>query len=100
MSIKDRPVVLVTRASSGMGKDFALRLIAEGYTIYGAARRIDRMDALGFRRFINLARQHRLARGHIDKNAAGLGSAERTFRPERHLSGGAGGVDSRHRLRR
>lgn len=44
MSIKDRPVVLVTGASSGMGKDFALRLIAEGYTIYGAARRIDRMD--------------------------------------------------------
>lgn len=45
-------IVLVTGASSGMGKDFALRLIAEGYVVYGAARRIDRMqeirDAGGF----------------------------------------------------
>lgn len=39
-----RPVALITGASSGMGKDFALRLIKEGYVIYGAARRIDRMD--------------------------------------------------------
>lgn len=36
-------VALVTGASSGMGKDFALRLIKEGYTVYGAARRTDRM---------------------------------------------------------
>jgi NAD(P)-dependent dehydrogenase (short-subunit alcohol dehydrogenase family) len=27
-----------------MGKDFALRLISEGYIVYGAARRIDRMQ--------------------------------------------------------
>lgn len=37
-------VALVTGASSGMGKDFALRLLREGFTVYGAARRVDRMD--------------------------------------------------------
>ena len=36
-------VVLVTGASSGMGKDFALRLIAEGYVVYAAARQSERM---------------------------------------------------------
>jgi NAD(P)-dependent dehydrogenase (short-subunit alcohol dehydrogenase family) len=40
------PVVLVTGASAGMGKDFALRLLAEGYTVYGAARRVERMADL------------------------------------------------------
>src|ERR1700753_2984164 len=44
MSDAAKPVALVTGASSGMGKDFALRLIAEGYTVYGAARRTDRMN--------------------------------------------------------
>lgn len=39
----ERRVALVTGASSGMGKDFALRLIEEGYVVYGAARRVDRM---------------------------------------------------------
>jgi NAD(P)-dependent dehydrogenase (short-subunit alcohol dehydrogenase family) len=38
-----KPVALITGASSGMGKDFALRLIREGYIVYGAARRVDRM---------------------------------------------------------
>ncbi|QWT21569.1 SDR family NAD(P)-dependent oxidoreductase [Bacillus sp. NP157] len=39
----NKPVALVTGASSGMGKDFALRLIDEGYIVYGAARRTVRM---------------------------------------------------------
>lgn len=39
-----KPVALVTGASSGMGKDFALRLIKEGYQVYGAARRTDKMQ--------------------------------------------------------
>ncbi|GBQ94482.1 short-chain dehydrogenase/reductase [Gluconacetobacter liquefaciens] len=43
MNAAKRQVALVTGASSGMGKDFALRLIAEGYMVYGAARRIGRM---------------------------------------------------------
>ena len=38
--------VLVTGASSGMGREFAERLLAEGMTVYVAARRADRMGAL------------------------------------------------------
>jgi NAD(P)-dependent dehydrogenase (short-subunit alcohol dehydrogenase family) len=38
--------VLVTGASSGMGRDFALRLLAEGKTVYAAARGTDRMADL------------------------------------------------------
>ena len=44
MNIETRPVALITGASSGMGKDFALRLISEGYVVYGAARRVERMS--------------------------------------------------------
>jgi len=40
----DKPVVLITGASSGIGKDFALRLLKDGYAVYGAARRVDRMN--------------------------------------------------------
>jgi NAD(P)-dependent dehydrogenase (short-subunit alcohol dehydrogenase family) len=43
MKIRTKCVVLVTGASSGIGKDFALQLLREGYTVYGAARRVDRM---------------------------------------------------------
>lgn len=39
-------VALVTGASSGMGKDIARRLITEGYTVYAAARRVERMADL------------------------------------------------------
>lgn len=38
-----KPIALITGASSGMGKDFALRLLQEGYVVYGAARRVERM---------------------------------------------------------
>jgi NAD(P)-dependent dehydrogenase (short-subunit alcohol dehydrogenase family) len=46
MPNQHQPVALVTGASSGMGQDFALRLLAEGYAVYGAARRIERMTDL------------------------------------------------------
>ncbi|NEA32147.1 oxidoreductase [Streptomyces sp. SID13031] len=39
-------VVLVTGASSGMGKATAVRLLAEGYTVYAAARRVEQMRDL------------------------------------------------------
>jgi len=39
-------VALVTGASSGMGKDFARALLAEGMTVYAVARRVDRMEDL------------------------------------------------------
>jgi NADP-dependent 3-hydroxy acid dehydrogenase YdfG len=43
MPSQQQPVALVTGASSGMGRDFALRLLKEGYTVYGGARRVERM---------------------------------------------------------
>lgn len=39
-------VALVTGASSGMGKDFALALLKEGYVVYGAARRVEKMHEI------------------------------------------------------
>ncbi|MBV9878545.1 MAG: SDR family NAD(P)-dependent oxidoreductase [Verrucomicrobia bacterium] len=44
MKIAENPVALITGASSGMGKNFALRLLSQGYIVYGAARRIERMQ--------------------------------------------------------
>src|ERR1700748_592812 len=43
MSQEAKRVALVTGASSGIGKDFALQLLREGYAVYGAARRVERM---------------------------------------------------------
>ena len=42
-----KKVVLITGASSGIGKETALQLIKEGYTVYGAARRVEKMADLG-----------------------------------------------------
>ncbi len=41
-----KQVILITGASSGMGKAFALRLIEAGHTVYGAARRVQQMQDL------------------------------------------------------
>jgi len=38
-----RKVILITGASSGIGKDAALNLIKQGHIVYGAARRISKM---------------------------------------------------------
>ncbi len=46
MSPKPRPVVLITGASSGIGHATALALAARGWIVYGAARRVDRMQEL------------------------------------------------------
>ena len=46
-------VIIITGASSGIGKDAALQLIKEGHIVYGAARRIEQMkdieDSGGYR---------------------------------------------------
>jgi len=41
-----KKVILVTGASSGIGKATALQLIKEGHIVYGAARRIEKMTDL------------------------------------------------------
>ena len=40
------PVALVTGASSGIGAETARALARAGYTVYGAARRVDRLGPL------------------------------------------------------
>ena len=39
-------VILITGASSGIGKSTAKKLLAKGHTVYGAARRVDEMQDL------------------------------------------------------
>jgi NAD(P)-dependent dehydrogenase (short-subunit alcohol dehydrogenase family) len=46
MSRETKRVALVTGASSGIGKDFALQLLREGHMVYGAARRVERMGEI------------------------------------------------------
>ncbi|MEM9632503.1 MAG: oxidoreductase [Pseudomonadota bacterium] len=46
MASRFQKTALVTGASSGMGKDTAFRLINEGYTVFAAARRIEKMRDL------------------------------------------------------
>jgi len=41
-----KKIVLITGASAGIGKATAIYLAANGYTVYGAARRVDRLNDL------------------------------------------------------
>ena len=41
-----KKVILITGASSGMGKEAAKKLIHEGHIVYTVARRIDQMQDL------------------------------------------------------
>ncbi len=44
--MKNKQVILITGASSGIGKETALTLIKEGHIVYGGARRADQMEDL------------------------------------------------------
>ena len=46
MKDPEKKVVLITGASSGMGKETAVTLARQGHIVYGAARRVDRMGDL------------------------------------------------------
>ncbi len=46
MENSNKKVALVTGASSGIGKSTVLKLLSDGYTVYGAARRVDKMTDL------------------------------------------------------
>lgn len=46
MFSSEKKTALVTGASSGMGKEIARRLIADGYQVYVAARRLEAMEDL------------------------------------------------------
>ena len=41
-----KQVILITGASAGMGKEFAKQLLQDGHIVYGAARRLDKMNDL------------------------------------------------------
>ena len=41
-----KKIIVITGASSGIGKATALQLIKEGHIVYGAARRIEQMQDL------------------------------------------------------
>lgn len=41
-----QPVALVTGASSGIGESVVRRLLRDGWTVYGAARRLERMSGI------------------------------------------------------
>ncbi len=47
MNIEQKKVVIVTGASSGIGKETVRRFLDEGYEVYAGARRLDAMRDLG-----------------------------------------------------
>lgn len=80
-------IIFITGASSGIGKDTALKLAQAGHTVYGAARRVEQIESipnvhavkldLTDSQSIQAAVDHVLkAAGHIDVliNNAGYGS--------------------------
>lgn len=59
-----KKIIIVTGASSGIGKATALQLIKEGHTVYGAARRIEKMqeliDAGGYAKAMDITKHEQI----------------------------------------
>ncbi len=65
-----KKVIVVTGASSGIGKATALQLIKEGYSVYGAARRVTKMKdivAAGGKAVAMDITNHEQVRGEVQK---------------------------------
>lgn len=71
-----KKVILITGASSGMGKDAALRLVKDGHIVYGAARRLEKMqdivDAGGHTIELDITKQEAIERA-VEKVVAEQG---------------------------
>ena len=85
----DRPVAVVTGASSGIGEATARRLAAAGYHVVVVARRLDRLTAL-VGEIAGTAHQLDVTdRAAVDRFAAGLGRVDVVV----NNAGGAFGAD-------
>jgi putative intracellular protease/amidase len=81
-------IVLITGASSGIGRATALELLGAGYTVCGGARRVESLDAVtasGVREFSGHGPYHDLAEGLATSTEAlyrGHGKALESTRPK------------------
>lgn len=55
-------IALITGASAGMGRNFALTLLRNGYIVYGASRRLARMEDIVTEAAMSLAWMSRMMR--------------------------------------
>ena len=77
--MSDKPIAVVTGASSGIGEGYAIQLAKRGYDLVIAARRVDRLEKLAR----DLRDQHGIA---VEVMVADLSDAESTREFAKHLS--------------